>query len=118
MQSWLSWLVIGCILPAALVAGILIVESYQRERASMERAMIDTARALMQAVDADLSRVPSTIQVLAASPSLPAGDLRAFFDQAQAPLPPPGGHHPPLHPPPRTATFPPPPPPHPPPPPP
>lgn len=87
LQSWLAWLVVGCILPAALLAGILIVESYQRERASMERAMIDTARALMQAVDADLSGVQSTIQVLAASRSLAAGDLRAFYDEAQALLP-------------------------------
>src|SRR5258708_2940407 len=87
MQSWLSWLVIGCILPAALVAGILIVESYQRERASVERAMIDTARALMQAVDGGLCGVQSTIQVLAGSRSLAAGDLRAFYDEAQGLLP-------------------------------
>jgi signal transduction histidine kinase/CheY-like chemotaxis protein len=87
MQFWLGWLVVGCILPAVLVAGFLIVESYQRERASVERDMIGTARALMQAVDADLNGFHSTLQVLAGSRSLASGDLRAFYDEAQALLP-------------------------------
>ena len=87
MQFWLGWLVLGCILPAVLVAGFLIVGSYQRERASMERDMIATARALMQAVDADLEGVQSTIKVLAASHSLAVGDLHAFYDEAQRLLP-------------------------------
>lgn len=87
MQFWLGWLVVGCILPAALVAGILIVESYQRERASAERDMVATARALMQAVDADLRGVQSALQVLAASTHLASGDLHAFYDEAQTLLP-------------------------------
>lgn len=87
MQFWLGWLVVGCIVPAALVTGLLIVESYQRERASMERDMVATARALMQAVDADLEGVLSTIQVLSASHSLATGDLHAFYDEAQRLLP-------------------------------
>src|SRR5437899_12952696 len=65
MQFWLGWLVVGCIVPAALVAAFLIVQSYQRERASVERNMIGTARALMQAVDADLNGFHSVLQALA-----------------------------------------------------
>jgi len=87
MQFWLGWLVIGCILPAALVAGALIFESYQRERASMERDMVSTARALMQAVDADLEGIQQILQALAVSRSLQTGDLRSFYDEAQALLP-------------------------------
>ena len=87
LQFWLAALVVGCILPAALVAGFLIVSSYQRERVSLEHALIDTARALMQAVDADLSGVQSTIQVLAVSRSLAAGDFKTFYEEAQALLP-------------------------------
>jgi signal transduction histidine kinase/ActR/RegA family two-component response regulator len=83
MQFWLWWLVVGCILPAVLVTGLLIVESYERERASTERDMLATARALMQAVDADLEGFQSTIQALAASPSLREGNLHAFYDEAQ-----------------------------------
>jgi signal transduction histidine kinase len=83
MQFWLGWLVVGCILPAVLVAGFLIVQSYQRERASLERDMVATARALMQAVDADIGGFHSTLRVLAASKHLQTGDLRAFYDELQ-----------------------------------
>lgn len=87
LQFWLRSLVIACILPAALTAGYLIFESYHRERASTERDMVATARALMQAVDADLNGVQSTLQVLAASRELAVGDLRAFYAEAQTLLP-------------------------------
>lgn len=87
LQFWLRCLVIACILPAALAAGFLILESYHRERASAERDMVATARALMQTVDADLNGVQSTLQVLAASRQLAVGDLRAFYAEAQALLP-------------------------------
>src|SRR5215472_6080002 len=87
MQFWLGWLVIGCILPAALVAGALIFESYERERASMESDMVATARALMQAVDADLQGIQQILQALAVSRTLQTGDLRSFYDEAQALLP-------------------------------
>ncbi|MBV8537283.1 MAG: histidine kinase, partial [Alphaproteobacteria bacterium] len=82
MQFWLGWLVIGCILPAALVAGALIFESYQRERASMERDMVSTARALMQAVDADLEGIQQILQALAVSRTLQTGDLKDFYAEA------------------------------------
>ena len=87
LQFWLRWLVIACIVPAAATAGILILLSYQRERASTERDMVATARALMQAVDADLNGVQSTLHVLAASRQLAAGNLRGFYAEAQALLP-------------------------------
>jgi len=87
MQFWLGWLVVGCILPAALVAGALIFESYERERASMERDMVSTARALMQAVDADLEGIQQILQALAVSRTLQSGDLKAFYAEAQALLP-------------------------------
>ncbi|MDB5405378.1 MAG: response regulator [Rhodospirillales bacterium] len=86
IQFWLRWLVLACTLPAALVAGFLILESYQRERASTERDVIATARALMQAVDADLLGIQSVVQVLALSPHLASGDLHAFYDEAQTAL--------------------------------
>ncbi len=87
MPFWLGWLVVGCILPAVLVAGFLIVQSYQRERASLERDMIATARALMQAVDADINGFHQILQVLAASRHLQSGDLRAFYDELQTIIP-------------------------------
>src|SRR5688572_6617597 len=87
LQFWLRWLVIACILPAVAAAAFLIFESYRRERSSAERDMVATARALMQAVDADLNGVRSTLLVLAASPRLAAGDFAAFYGEAQTLLP-------------------------------
>lgn len=87
LQFWLRGLVIACIVPAAVTAGLLISESYERERANVERDMIATARALMQAVDADLNGVQSTLQVLAASRSLASGDLEGFDREARTLLP-------------------------------
>lgn len=87
LQFWLRWLVIACIVPAALMAGFLILESYRRERASAERDMVATARALMQTVDADINGVHSVLQVLAASTQLRSGNLQAFYSEAQTLLP-------------------------------
>ncbi len=84
LQFWLNWLVVGCIVPAALAAGFLIVQSHERERASLERDMIGTARALMQAVDADINGFHQILQTLAVSRTLTTGDLRGFYDEAQA----------------------------------
>jgi signal transduction histidine kinase len=87
VRFWLRWLVVGCTLPAVLVAGVLIVQSYERERERLERDMIATARALMQAVDADLNSFHSTLRALAASTHLRQGDLRTFYDELQRLIP-------------------------------
>src|SRR5665213_2047558 len=86
IRFWLGSLVIACIVPAVLVGGFLVLESYQRERASIERESVATTRALMQAIDADLFSVQATVQILALSPNLASGDLRAFYDEAQSML--------------------------------
>lgn len=86
IRFWLGSLVIACIVPAVLVGGFLVLESYQRERASIERETVATTRALMQAIDADLFSVQATVQILALSPHLASGDLHAFYDEAQSML--------------------------------
>src|SRR5258707_12070134 len=87
VDFWLRWLFIACVCPAALVAALLILRSYERERATLERSTVATARALMQAVDRELARPQSALRVLAASPYLASGDLARFYDQATAFLP-------------------------------
>jgi len=87
IHFWLTCLVVACILPAATVAGFLLFISYQQERASLERDMIGTARALMQTVDAELQGAQSALQALATSPNLANGDLTGFYRQATEALP-------------------------------
>ena len=87
IRFWLGCLVIACILPAILIAAASAVISYQRERASLERGTVATARALVQAVDLRLASVKSALQALAASQDLAIGDLQAFYDEALNILP-------------------------------
>jgi signal transduction histidine kinase len=83
IRFWLNYLVLACILPAIAVATFLITRSYGQERKSLERNSIATARALMQAVDAELLGIESALKILALSADLASGDLAGFYDQAQ-----------------------------------
>jgi signal transduction histidine kinase len=86
IQRQLIRLVLASLLPAALAAGLLIVYSYQRQRASIEHSTLDTARALTQAVDRELASGRTALQALATSPYLASGDLAAFHRQAREAL--------------------------------
>jgi signal transduction histidine kinase len=87
VQSWLRWMVLGCLLPSVALAVFMIMQSYDRRRAELERDTIATTRALMQAIDRDLANVEATLKGLARSPYLARGDLAAFHQQATALLP-------------------------------
>ena len=93
IRFWLTCLVIGCVLPATLGSVFLFTISYQQQRAILERNTITTARALMQAIDAELFGAQSALQVLAASDRLASGDLEGFYLQASEALPNIGGNY-------------------------
>jgi two-component system sensor histidine kinase/response regulator len=93
IRFWLTCLVIGCVLPATLGSVFLFTISYQQQRAILERNTITTARALMQAIDAELFGAQSALQVLAASDRLASGDLAGFYLQASEALPKIGGNY-------------------------
>jgi hypothetical protein len=75
-----------CIVPALLVTGGLIADSYRRARDSAERDALATTRALLQAVDGALLGAQSSLQVLAGSPHLRSGDIAAFHAAASEAL--------------------------------
>lgn len=93
IRFWLTCLVIGCVLPGMLGSAFLFIISYQQQRAILERNTIATARALMQAIDAELFGAQSALQVLAASQRLASGDLASFSRQAREALPTMGGNY-------------------------
>jgi signal transduction histidine kinase/CheY-like chemotaxis protein len=93
IRFWLTCLVIGCVLPATLGSAFLFTISYQQQRAILERNTVATARALMQATDAELFGVQAALQVLAASQRLALGDLAGFYQQANEVLPKMGGSY-------------------------
>jgi PAS domain S-box-containing protein len=82
IRQWLAMLLAAFIVPAAMAVATLSVYAYQRERAGIERANLDVARALMQAVDRELASAEAAMQALATSPNLDRPDLRAFYGQA------------------------------------
>ena len=93
IRFWLTCLVIGCVLPATLGSAFLFTISYQQQRTILERNTIATARALMQAIDAELFGAQSALQVLAGSQRLASGDLASFSRQASEALPNMGGNY-------------------------
>lgn len=82
IRQWLALLLAAIGLPAAAAVVVLFLQSYQRERAGVERANLDVARALMQAIDRELASAQGALQALGTSPNLDRGDLRAFYGQA------------------------------------
>jgi signal transduction histidine kinase len=83
IQFWLTWLVVACVLPAALAAGFLIVHSYARERASLETGTIATTRALAHLIDQELTGATAAMEVLASSAWLTAGNIESFHALAR-----------------------------------
>jgi hypothetical protein len=79
----LNCLVVACVVPAVLVTTFIIYRSFSQERAGFERDLVGTARALNQAVDAELNGARSALLVLAMSPFLASGNLEEFYGEAQ-----------------------------------
>ncbi len=83
IRSRLTLLVMACVVPAALMALVLVSHLYGRER---ERFIVDsiaTARALVQAIDRELASVRMAAEVLGSSPYLQSGDMSGFYSQAK-----------------------------------
>ncbi|WP_229259934.1 hybrid sensor histidine kinase/response regulator [Duganella aquatilis] len=72
------------LLPLALLGAwsIHTVSDYQQR--DQERLMLDLARAVASAADAELDGVVSTLTSLGHAPALDDGDLRGFYDAARA----------------------------------
>src|ERR1700730_1383471 len=87
IRSSLALLVIACVIPAALMAALLLAFDYRHERARLVRDSMGTARALASAVDRELVGVESALFALATSPSLSSRDFRAFYNEAKDVLP-------------------------------
>ncbi|HSY30312.1 MAG TPA: hypothetical protein VK832_22550, partial [Burkholderiaceae bacterium] len=83
IQARISALVVACVLPAALASTLLLYHDYRMERSNVERSMVDTARALSQAIDRELIGAEATLRVLSTSSYLKDGDLQNFYWQTR-----------------------------------
>jgi signal transduction histidine kinase/CheY-like chemotaxis protein len=71
------------LLPLALLGIWSIHVASEHRLREQERAMLDLARALSSAVDAELDSSVAALSSIARSPALTSGDLRAFYDVAR-----------------------------------
>jgi len=79
LRVYLLILVLGAMLPGAMLTGILVWRAYSGNRALSERRLLDAARVDASALDREFSSVISTLQVLATSPALDRDDLEVFY---------------------------------------
>jgi len=76
-------LVAGALTPMAILAILVALALIQNERETVERDAIGRAHAAMSAVDAHLRGSIGSLEILAASKNLEAGDIAAFHQESQ-----------------------------------
>jgi hypothetical protein len=75
-------LVLATALPLGLFAGLLILMSWQQQRAVVDRQNVDMARAISVAIDKELESTMDALSVLSSVDVLQRHDLRAFHELA------------------------------------
>jgi PAS domain S-box-containing protein len=86
LRSHLVVLVLALLVPMAVFATITIVAFGLQQRAAVQQGTVETARALMNAVDHNLASSIATIAALSTLRSLDRPDLREFYADAQRAL--------------------------------
>ena len=61
---------------------VLVIMVHREQRATVQRGLLETARALAVALDGELRGYIRTLEALADSEHLDSGDLRKFYDVA------------------------------------
>jgi diguanylate cyclase (GGDEF)-like protein len=84
IRARLVLLVVACIVPGALFVLALIMHDYGQRRTQIEQESIETARAMVAALDRDLAGARAARRALATSSELQNNDLEAFQRQAVA----------------------------------
>ena len=80
IRSHLILLVLATLLPVLIFAGMMFWQHVKLQRATVDRGMGDTARALSLAVDREIGQVRAVLETLATSPYLDSKDFKAFYD--------------------------------------
>lgn len=86
LRNRLFLLAVAGVLPLAVLAGIGLYALYRQQVTQVERTGIDVARALATAVDAELRRSFSALDVLATATSLERDDPKTFDERARRTL--------------------------------
>jgi len=83
IRTYLLVFAVAILLPMIAFAVVAVVAIDRQQRAAVERGGVETARALMSAIDRELGGSLATLHALAAARSLERDDLAAFADDAR-----------------------------------
>jgi diguanylate cyclase (GGDEF)-like protein/PAS domain S-box-containing protein len=83
VRTYLTWLVLACLMPGVLGAAGLFIYQYRQGRAQQANDTIQTARALVQAVDNHLLRAQAVAQTLSVSNAIANHDLARLHQEAR-----------------------------------
>ena len=83
LRSHLALLVLGAVVPGALLTGLIVTRTLEQNRLILENRLADTARVDAAALDREFNATIRVLQTLAQSPTLEAGDLKAFWSEAR-----------------------------------
>ncbi|MCK0512781.1 bifunctional diguanylate cyclase/phosphodiesterase [Aromatoleum buckelii] len=83
IRSTVVLLVVACILPAWLLAAIVIYLSYERERAAVLDQTREATHTLLRLVERDIAANQAALETLAASEDIDRSDHTEFYRQAK-----------------------------------
>ena len=83
IRTRIQWLVIACAVPVALLAVVLVFDSYRRARDTLVQANVLDARALVQAVDHELDSTIQVLQTLATAASIDDRNFQRFHARSR-----------------------------------
>jgi signal transduction histidine kinase/ActR/RegA family two-component response regulator len=84
LRTYLRTLFLGTITPLVVLAAVLVYQVVANERQAVHQSMLDVARTLSAAVDAEVGRTVLALEVLAMSRALDAPNLDEFRREAEA----------------------------------
>jgi hypothetical protein len=79
IRVYLLILVLGAMLPGALLTGVLVWRAIANNRAISERRLLESARVDASPLDREFDRSISILHALATSPTLDETNLEAFY---------------------------------------
>ncbi len=83
IRSTVVLLVVACILPAWLLAAIVIYLSYERERAAVLEQTREATHTLLRLIERDIAANQAALETLAASDDIDRSDRSEFYRQAK-----------------------------------
>lgn len=87
IRTTLALLVVACVLPLAVMAGLLVSSFYAHERRQLSSNSIVQAHGIVSAVDREIAATQAALLALSTSHRLATGDLAGFYKRATDSLP-------------------------------